>query len=331
MKKNIFYLLSILLLLTLSCASSGQMDQEGVIDLDTSQKYPAPSSIEQGLKEARELLGQKKYSQAAREAYRVFTHAKKIQQKGEARFLLAEAYYRAGSYQEAYIHFKILQKKYSNYQGIQQVLERMYEIGSAWVNGRRRTYAWLFTSRDIEKGMDILKELTTTYPYLRSVKGDLIADDAFFTLGEAYFRDSSYKECRQYYESLLRRYSESEWRDLAAFNIALSHLRESEGIVYDQEPLQKAKKKFREYLQKFPLGNKVKEAQELLAQIEEDQAGQLFETARWYLSKDNSVAAILYYQSIKKKYPQTSWAKKSEKKMSETWAVDGVKTWKKKK
>jgi len=106
-------------------------------------------------------------------------------------------------------------------------------------------------------------------------------------------------------------------------------LRRYDAIDYDVKGLEDARRSFARFIDEAPFLSRISEeaaafvreslpyAQEKIAFINEEMAEKEFETAEYYRSKDRSRAARLYYQSIVRLYPQTSWAAKAKDRLKE--------------
>lgn len=248
-------------------------------------------------------------------------------QAAEAIFWIGESLFRVGEYDRALRVYQYLRRKHTDFVRLREVLERIYEIGLSWIRGRRHRFLWIFSRGAVVEGVEILVDLLKEYPYLRSSAGELIADDGIYTVAQTYFRLGEYGRAREYYERLLRDYPGSEWADLSAFQVALSYLRQSEGVAYDSEPLERAKRKFREYIKRFRRGNRVVEARRILRKIEEDQAGYMYGVALDYQSQGYFVSAVVYYLAVIRRYPGTDWARKAKRVLKEGWAKEALLEW----
>ena len=97
--------------------------------------------------------------------------------------------------------------------------------------------------------------------------------------------------------------------------MALSRLSQSEASPYDEELLERAILSLKSFLDDFPQSPYREEAEKHLSELLEKKAEKLYKIAEFYEKNLSFSSAVLYYQEICEKFPQTSWGRKAEEKL----------------
>ncbi len=332
--RNFLILIKSMLLLCMaaillsSCSTSGLLEKDILYEFEKIPKI-RPEKAEKLCQESEKKILAKKYKEAVFLCHQVIRSTKNPLLLGKAHYLIGLAYQKLGNFEESLKYYRIVERKYAESKEARLALEGIYEIGSAWIHGRQKSFLFFFTSEDREKGVEILKNLVEKYPYLRSSDGKLLADDIYFSLGELYYKWEDYIKARAYYQKVLDLYKEGEWKDLAAYKIAMSYLQERDLPEYDQSSWKNARKKFEEYLVRFPKGDYAQKAREWIQQINEALAGQDYRIGEYYYDQDQPLAAAIYFLAVTKEYKDTKTANICRKRLEEPWAKKALEKLKK--
>lgn len=228
--------------------------------------------------------------------------------------LLLDAQFLARDYESALLTIEALLKQRPDADAVAQIVWRKYEIGSAFLAGRKRSFLGIRYSGG-SFGVEILDSIVERFPFLP------FSDDALFHVGGFYFRREKFDEAELIYERLIREYPESEWLGLAAFQISASALRRLKGAEYDIEPLDKAELYLLRYQRTFPDGEKADQVASELRRIDALRGERLLGIAEFYLRHGKARPAQIYLQKIIRDHPTTE-AAVSARALSRSLEVD---------
>ncbi|MBI4577254.1 MAG: outer membrane protein assembly factor BamD [Planctomycetes bacterium] len=229
----------------------------------------------------------------------------------EASFLAAEAAFFLDDYPDAYRRYEEHLQRYPDSGHSARAVEREHQIGSAYVHGtHERRFLWMRFSRAGE-GLEVLERVVTRYPY------EEFSDDDQFLVATYHYDRGDYLEARYAFQELLDRFPESEWAGIGRYRLALCILSESQGIEYDQTPIEEATQELRTYVSRFPGGNKAAEARGKLAEMAEVRAQERYRIARFYLREGRHRSASIYLASIVADYGGTRWAERARSELPE--------------
>lgn len=253
---------------------------------------------------AKTLYEGKKYDEAKHEL-------KKLLKSYPKSFEASESQYYLGLIEEAkenlYEAFQAYQKvidKYPFSERIQEIIEREYKIGEAFMSGEKRKA--LGMSLPVENpAIEIFSKVIENSTY-----GPL-APKAQYKLGLVLKSLMRYYEAEEAFNKVINSYPESEWVEAAKFQIASCRAALSKGPDYDPGATKDAKEKFEEFVQEHPDAVLSREAEKNIEQLKEKEAENYFNTARFYEKQKAYDAAKIYYNDIIKNYPESTFAAKA--------------------
>ncbi|MGE3163450.1 MAG: outer membrane protein assembly factor BamD [Planctomycetota bacterium] len=218
--------------------------------------------------------------------------------------LLLDAQFLGQDYEAALVTIETLLKARPDADTVSEVVWRKYEIGSAFLAGRKRSFLGIPYAGG-SYGVEILDSIVQRFPFLP------FSDDALFHIAGYYFGRESYDEAELIYERLIRDYPQSEWLGIAAFQISASALKRLKGTEYDIEPLDKAELYLLRYQRTFPDGDKAEAVAAELKRIDAYRGERLLNVARFYLRDDKVRPAQIYLHKVIRDHPTTAAAEQA--------------------
>ncbi|MBI4614732.1 MAG: outer membrane protein assembly factor BamD [Planctomycetes bacterium] len=276
--------------------------------------YGGREAVGTRLDEARALQSAGRHAEAAELYSSVLEEAEPGSWTEEALFQAGESDYQAGNYYRAHINFERLLTEYPATPRLTAVMEREYRVGSALVRGeKKKELFWPIEIASKEEGVEILRQVVELYPL-----GEF-ADDARFTIANYYFQEGRFLEAMEEYRALREEdeYKNSEWREVALFQIARCQEAPYEGPRYDVTPLKEAVETYRNYQAEAPEGSKVPEARAREKEIALELAKNDFLVAKWYLQWDRPKAAAVLLREIVELHPDAPEAEEARELLSE--------------
>lgn len=222
----------------------------------------------------------------------------------------AEAQFHIGYCQEQqreyFKAFQSYQKVIDSYQGFEkfdEVLQRQFKIGNLFLAGERVKFLGVKTFPSMDKAVEIFEKVIKNGPY-----GE-VAQQAQMAIGYAREKAKRYDDAVAAYRTLIEKYPASALLEEAYFNVALTFFKAATKAEYDQGYANKAVESFNEYLVKFPSGTKTAVARDYIVRVQTDQARGLYEVAHYYDKQKDFSAALVYYNELIARHPQSSYAK----------------------
>jgi outer membrane protein assembly factor BamD len=250
------------------------------------------------------LLDIKKYQEAKREFSKLLKHYPKSFEASEAQYYLGVIEEAEGKIYEAFLAYQKVIDKYPFSERIQQIIEKEYKIGEAFMSGAKRKA--LGVTLPVENpSIEIFSKVVENSTY-----GQL-APQAQYKLGLVLKGLMRYYEAEEEFNKVITNYPDSSWVEPAKFQIASCRRALSRGSDYDQGATQEAKEKFEEFVREHPDAVLSPEAEKNINQLTEKEAESNYNIAIFYEKQRQSESAKIYYNDILKNCPDSIWAAKA--------------------
>jgi len=142
-------------------------------------------------------------------------------------------------------------------------------------------------------------------------RGTDIGQDAQFYLSESYFNNNQFLLAASEYERYSASHPASPRRQDVDFKAALSYYRMSPRYNIDQTYSRQAIERFRLFLARYPMSERVDEASGIIEELREKLAKKTYETARFYMRNAYYSSAAIYFNLVIDRYPETQWAERA--------------------
>lgn len=246
----------------------------------------------------------KKYEDAKREFKKLLKSYPKAAEAAESLYYLALVEEAQGNLYEAYKTYQKVIDKYPFSGRIQEIIEREYKIGEAFMSGGKRKA--LKMSLPVENpALEIFSKVIENSTY-----GPL-APKAQYKLGLVLRKLLRYYEAEEAFNKVIANYPDSEWVAAAKFQLAACRAALSRGPDYDQGAAQEAKQQFEQFVQEHPDAILSQEAEKNIDQLKDKEAESNYNTGRFYEKQKAPASAKIYYDEIIKNNPQSLWAVKA--------------------
>ncbi len=215
-----------------------------------------------------------------------------------ARFYQAECLLKRGKHRKAFNIYAKLQTEYPGGSWRLEALDRQFQIA--------RTVAVNRPNRAVR----MLSDLLDQEPY------ESLADDVELLLADCYRRIGNYERAAFHYQFILENYFHSEHVPAAMLRCGTCKI-EIAGELGDKNYLLRDGRAYVEqYLLDEPDGAYAQEAREYKVKALELEAANIFRIAQFYQRKKETKAALLCYERVVSRYPDTSWAAHAREFMS---------------
>ncbi|MDD5155116.1 MAG: outer membrane protein assembly factor BamD [Candidatus Omnitrophica bacterium] len=257
---------------------------------------------------AKGLYDAKNYEDAKREFKKLLKAYPKSKEAAESQYYLGRIEEEKGNLYEAYQAYQRVIDKYPFSERIQEIIEREYKIGDAFMSGEKRKAFGMVLPVD-NPAIEIFTKVVENSTY-----GPL-APKAQYKLGLVLKSLMRYYEAEDAFNKVISNYPDSEWAAAAQFQIALCRSAVSRGPDYDQGASEEAKQRFEEFVKAHPDAVLSQQAEQNINQLNEKEAEANFNTAIFYEKQRAYGSARIYYNDIISNYPQSPWAKKAAERM----------------
>ena len=252
---------------------------------------------------AQAFFENKEYDRARREFQKLLKAYQAAKQAPEAQYYLGRCAEESGDYYKAFLEYRKTIQTYPSTQRFDEILEREYRIGNAFLEGKKRKLfgkVALIPARD--KAVEVFQAMVDDGPF--GEYGQL----AQYNLGLAHMALQDYEFAVNAFEQLILRYAESPLVDDARFQIALASLKGTFKSGYDQSPTDTAIREMEVFVESYPESDLANEAKTRLTELYERRAAHEFEVGQFYEHRRHPLSAKLYYETIVERYTHTSWA-----------------------
>lgn len=253
---------------------------------------------------AKGFLDLKKYEEAKREFKKLLKSYPKSFEASESQYYLGVAEEEQGNLYEAFQAYQKVIDKYPFSERIQEIIEREYKIGEAFMSGQKRKA--LGVTLPVENpSIEIFTKVIENSTY-----GPL-APAAQYKLGLVLKGLMRYFEAEEAFNKVVSNYPNSEWVEAAKFQIASCRASVSKGPDYDQGAANEAKEKFEEFVNEHPDAVLSRDAEKNINQLKEKEAASAYNIGRFYEKQKAYESAKIYYNEIINSAPRSEWAGKA--------------------
>lgn len=247
----------------------------------------------------------KNYAEAKREFRKLLKSYPKAVEAAESQYYLGLIEEAQGNPYEAYLAYQKVIDKYPFSERIQEIIEREYKIGEAFMSGEKRKALGGVALPVENPAIEIFTKIVENSTY-----GSL-APKAQYKLGLVLKGLMRYYEAEEAFNKVISNYPDSEWAAAAKFQIASCRQAVSRSSDYDQGATKEAKQKFEEFVREHPDAVLSRQAEKNIGQLNEKEAEATYNTGRFYEKQKVDASAIIYYNDVINNYPDTAWAAKA--------------------
>jgi outer membrane protein assembly factor BamD (BamD/ComL family) len=232
----------------------------------------------------------------------------------EVLFYLGVGYFQLHDYEMANKYLTSYLKKPSAPKHFEEAIHYKFTIAEQFQKGaKRHLMGWESLPQWIpakEDAMQIYEEVITALPHHE------LAAQALFGKAKLLLQDEEYKSSIETYQTLIRRFPKHPLAIESYIGIAQVYFAQAKEQFFDPDFLDLSEINLRKFHRDFPGEAKVSVAENLLLEMQELYASDLYDTGRFYERTKKTQAAYLYYSKIVAKYPETKCAQMAQKRLS---------------
>jgi len=253
---------------------------------------------------AKSFYDMKLYEDAKRELKKLLSAYPKSLEASEGQYYLGLIEEAQGNFYAAFKAYQKVIDKYPFSERIQEIIERQYKIGEAFMSGEKRK----------AMGVALPVENPALEIFAKVVENSTFgpfAPKAQYKLGLVLKGLMRYYEAEEAFNKVISSYPDSEWVEAAKFQLAACRAAESRGAAYDQGAAKEAKEKFEEFVKEHPDAVLSRDAEQNIDQLNEKEAESSYGIGRFYEKQKAYESAKVYYNEVVASYPKSQWAARS--------------------
>ncbi|MGR3293139.1 MAG: outer membrane protein assembly factor BamD [Candidatus Scalindua sp.] len=215
----------------------------------------------------------------------------------ESQLNIAKTYFLIGDYRNSFRAYEQLIEKDPTTRRLQDILDKEFQVGVSQME------------RDENGAIMVFERIIERNPL------GFIAADSQVKIAECYYQLRQFDQAEDSFMTVMENYPNSEWVPYAQFRIPYCKLSNIRVQERNYDLLTKSRDGFEIYLANNPQGALVKATKEIINEIDIKLAEREYETGVFYLRKKRPDAGAIYFESVKKNYPDTEWAAMAEEKI----------------
>lgn len=242
-------------------------------------------------------------------------------------FLGGELYYWRDNYTKSLVKFERLMKDYPGSEYVEPALDREFDIGMAYLRGRKKSVLGILKLSAYDEGIEIMERISDRAG-LDDPNG--VGLRAAIAVAEHFERRDQYLEAHLKWAEIA-----SYWETGPIGKRALYRMAENNMAAYNEPPVERrphldASKltAARTYYEKFqvlyPEEAKEREVPQKIERIDEQMAYKQFTIGQYYRRTGEPTAANLYFDMVVDGWPETEAAEMARAALDENLAVEAA-------
>jgi outer membrane assembly lipoprotein YfiO len=272
-------------------------------------KYAVKDTPKEQFDWAMSFYDSKDYKRAAVEFEKLAKHFEFSEYASRAQFYAGRSYDSMNKY---YIAFQAYQKAIDNFphtDNMDDIIQREFEIAQIYAEKKNPKVLGADIMTSNERAIEIYRKVVENAPFGK------LADQAQFRMAEVMKRDGRYEEATLAFQKIIDDYPDSSFADKAQYEVAQCAYKASLQPAYDVGPTDRALKIFEDYASASKDEKLSKEALDTMKRLKDKAAEKSMMTARFYEGQRHPVSAIIYYQDVIDRFPESSSAPEAKAKI----------------
>lgn len=230
----------------------------------------------------------------------------------QAQYLVARCYAARHMDEKAFKEYQKLVEKYPKVDNFQEILHLQYEISNRYLAGQWfKLWGYIPMFPSMDKTANMYEKVIKNGPYSD------VAPQAQMNIGAAREKQKDYAKAVKAYEKAADRYNDqTKVAADAQYKAATAYNKEAKTAEYDQSVAGKAIASFSDFNALYPEDNRVEDAQKTIRSLRTEQARGNFVIARFYEKRKNWNGALIYYNEVLVKDPQSQFAQEAKNRIA---------------
>ena len=249
------------------------------------------------------------FKRAAEEFERLCNNYPDSELAPEAQYYAARSYEEQGKYLFAFENYQKTVENYPYTRRMDEILQRQFNIANIFENKDTAKLMDLELSLSMDRAAEMYGKIVDNSPFGR------YAEKALFQQADVYRRMKKYDLAAGSYERIINDYPDSSLVDEAKYQLAYTRYEASLDPEYDQEGTDEALREFKQISKHTPVPSIQKEAEKAMNDLKNRKAASTMKVAQFYEKQHKYKSAVLYYDLIVTKFPESDSAKLAEEKI----------------
>jgi outer membrane assembly lipoprotein YfiO len=296
---SIIIAINLLLLGVLSCTARAYWVWTPETKKFINPKYAVKDTPKEQYDWAMDFYNAKDYKRASTEFEKLVKNYEYSEYASEAQYYAGLSYENQSKY---YIAFQNYQKAIDNFphvSNIDEIIAREFNIGNIYASKSNPKVLGTEIMTSYDRAIEIYKKVVENAPFGK------LADEAQFKMAATLKESGRYDEATIAFQKILDDYPASKLYEQARYEMANSAYKASLSPAYDAAPTDKALKAFEEFAGTTSDEKLTKEAHTTIKRLKNKAAEKSFMTAEFYEKQKHYVSAIIYYQDVIDRYPDS--------------------------
>jgi outer membrane protein assembly factor BamD len=250
----------------------------------------------------------KDYRVALKAARRVVTRWPLSDYAPAAQYLLARCYEVRHNDEKAFKEYQKLLEKYPKVDNYQEVLQRQFVIANRFLGGQWfKLWGYIPIFPSMDKTCTMYEKIIKNGPFSE------VGPQAQMNIGAAREKQKDYPKAVKAYEKAADRYHDQ--KQVAAdalFKAGMAYNKQARSSEYDQSIAGKSIATFTDFMALYPDDTRVSSVQKTIGSLKTEQARGSFEIARYYERKGKWNGALIYYNEVVIKDPNSKYAEEAK-------------------
>lgn len=221
-------------------------------------------------------------------------------------------YEETGDYFKAFKTYQFIIDKYPLFPKLNELLDRQYRIGNYYLLISDKPVFGIemlkYVSPYRQRAIDIFSQIVKNAPFSE------IGVKAQYRLGYAQMQLREFNDAIDEFKVITERYPGSGYADESIYFIGNSYSSLVQGPQYDQYSTEKALEYLNRYVDEYPAGRYVSDASIKIDKLNATLAESLYLIGQYYENLGYYEAALIYYDDLEERYPDTFFAEKARAK-----------------
>jgi outer membrane protein assembly factor BamD len=268
---------------------------------------------------AQKSFDAKDYGLAKKAAQRVVSNWPFSDYAPQAQFLLGRCYEALHQDEKAFKEYQLLVEKYPKISNYEEILQRQFAICNRYLNGERfKLWGYVPTFPSMDKTVAMYEKVVKNGPYSD------VGAQAQMNIGEAHEKKSRlfddkepYMQAAKAYELAADRYRDHpKYAADALYKAGLAYQKQAARAEYDQNTAEQAIVTFQDFMTLYQNDPRVPKAEKIIADLRTEQARGNFVTAKFYESTHHWKSALIYYNEVVIKAPNSPYAETAKQRIT---------------
>ena len=226
----------------------------------------------------------------------------------QAQYLLARCEVVEGHDEKAFKAYERLILTYPKLDNYNEVAARQFAIANKYLAGKWfRLWGYVPFFPSMDKTIKLYEQIIKSGPYSD------VAPHAQMNIGAAYERKlgKDYPAAAKAYERAADRYNDRPVAADALYKCGLAYNKQARTAEYDQNIAQQAIATFTDFTTLHSADQRVPDARKIIGSLKTEQARGSFEIARFYEKRHRWAGAVIYYNEVLVKDPNSRYAEEA--------------------